>query len=189
MTPEEQAVINAAIELRRRIPGRDQREVLALSNATWKLITSCEECNTDTHRCPGCGAPVPHAGTGVCPGCAGEVNTPPPWAPPMEWVLRTWKDVRTSDRVRMPGTDVTAVIECRYLHSSQDPQGRTWHVVSGGSGQRARFDDHVVLPHECVVLLAGEKDVRFMDPAKPVEIEMAAEEVNVRNLLGWENRL
>lgn len=38
----------------------------------------CERCDYDTHRCPGCGEPLPH-GTEVCRSCGdGPV---PPWCP------------------------------------------------------------------------------------------------------------
>lgn len=32
---------------------------------------NCERCNYDTHRCPGCGEPLPH-GTEVCGSCTLE---------------------------------------------------------------------------------------------------------------------
>lgn len=66
----EDAVINAAIAMRQKIPGTDIRERIELEQAAYALITGCGACNTDTHRCPGCGAPVPHAGSGVCSNCA-----------------------------------------------------------------------------------------------------------------------
>lgn len=198
MTPEEAAVINAAIELRRQIPGRDVRQRITLEEATWKLITTCNDCNHDTHTCPGCGTWVPHAGSGVCPGCQADMDgvdqSPPLWAPSaqerqrqpeMQWVLRTWQDVRTGDTVRMPGTEVTAVIEMRYLHPSQDPEGKAWHIVAG----RTHWDNHAVQLGECVVQLAGEGQPRFMNPVAPVEIELTAEDIRVAELLGWENRL
>jgi hypothetical protein len=227
MTPEEAAVINAAIELYHAPLGQNGKEAWKLRDATEQLIFRCNDCNYARHQCPGCGTPVPHAGSSVCAACLGEASgsafaemmrkelrgtvapLPEPETVdcplcsaqsqdlpahmadyhPSVWVTRTWRDVRTGDHVRMPGTDVTAHIGRRYLHPSQDPQGRTWHVISGGDGQRARFNDHTVLPSECVVLLAGEKEVRFMDPAKPVEIEMTVENQRAAELLGWENRV
>jgi hypothetical protein len=38
----------------------------------------CERCDHDTHRCPGCGEPLPH-GTEVCAGC--DDPPVPPWCP------------------------------------------------------------------------------------------------------------
>jgi hypothetical protein len=208
MTPEEANVINLAIELRRQIPGRDTIQRIALEAATWELVTKCEQCNHDTHTCPGCGAWVPHAGDGVCNECRttyadecrcsadekmycassqchGGSNVQ---ESETQWVLRTWQDVRTDDRVRMPGTDVTATIQTRYLSAEQDPMGQAWHVVSGGSGPFAHQKDHVVQPGECVVLLEGETQPRFMNPVAPVEIEVTAKDVWATELLGWENR-
>jgi hypothetical protein len=226
MTPEEAAVINEAIKAHAigREPTGPQQS--ALRRAVHQLIFACNDCNHDMHRCPGCGTSVSHAGSGVCAGCSGETNALPSWVPPTEsrfmammreelkdtvaplpelpmlqWVTRMWRDVCTGDKVRMPGTDVTAVIEMRYRHAgfnpntlkatpqSQDAAGRSWHVVSSGDGKFAHTRDHIVQPGECVVLLAGETAVRFMDPAKPVEIELTAEDVRAAELLGWENRL
>lgn len=36
----------------------------------------CSRCNYDTHRCPGCGEPLPH-GTEVCAGCGNDEAIPP----------------------------------------------------------------------------------------------------------------
>jgi hypothetical protein len=208
MTPEEAAVINAAIAMTRIGHEPTVPEMNILRDATWKLVTACEDCNHDTHRCPGCGAWVPHASSGVCRECEttyadecrcaadekmycassqchGGSNLPPE----MQWVTRTWQDVRTNDVVRMPGTDVTATIEHRYRHPSQDQAGKDWHVISGGDGRFAHMKDHIVQPGECVVLLAGESQPRWMNPAAAVEIEMTAEGLCVTEQLRWENRL
>lgn len=70
MTPEERAVINTAIEWRRAIPGRDRdiKLTIELERVIWELIISCQQCNTETHRCGGCGAVVDH-GEYACPDC------------------------------------------------------------------------------------------------------------------------
>jgi len=61
MTPEEKAVIQAAISASRTLGGMFDKSPLA--EATRKLIYSCNECNTDQHRCFGCGAPIGHGDT------------------------------------------------------------------------------------------------------------------------------
>lgn len=64
MTPEEKAVIEAAIayawapeanERRRRLP--------ALGDAVGALIYSCPQCNSGGHVCPGDGNPIGHTQT------------------------------------------------------------------------------------------------------------------------------
>lgn len=65
MTPEEKAVVQAAIEWRRAIPGpgRDIKLGLKLEEKIWELITRCSECNYDRHVCPGDGNPIGHGDT------------------------------------------------------------------------------------------------------------------------------
>ena len=108
-----------------------------------------------------------------------------------QWVLRTWADVVTGDEVRMPGTEVTASIAMRYRHPSEDPTGRSWHVVplDMTPGPWAHTKDHVVQPGECVVQMEGRQKAFFADPAAPVEIKLTAEEVKLFDRLGWANRV
>ncbi len=120
-----------------------------------------------------------------------DLAPPPAGEPELLWVPRRWRDVVTGDTVRMPGTEITAIIERRYLHPSEDPHGLTWHVTDDGTRERwSHTRDHVVQPGECVVALAGEAPrVRFMDPGAAVEIRLSGEELKAIEMLGWENRL
>lgn len=106
-------------------------------------------------------------------------------APRGQWVLRTWRDVRSRDYVRMPGTEITSGITHRLWPPTDDERGRrSWHMVAG----EKHWDDHVVQPGECVVVLEGETTPRFMNPSAPVEILLTQNEESAINALGWENR-
>ncbi len=67
MTPEERAVINAAIKALRNRHGLTDY-LRPLGAAVRALVYSCSQCNHDTHRCGGCGAAVGH-GEYTCPDC------------------------------------------------------------------------------------------------------------------------
>lgn len=97
MTPQELAVINTAIRWRQELPGksRDIRLTIELEQRIWELITSCPQCNTDRHLCPGCGTDVGHGET-ACRGCESGEGTPP------------WSQARRLERLalEMDGTAV-----------------------------------------------------------------------------------
>lgn len=61
MTPEEKAVIDAAITWAHRTESPTSH--LILEKAVQALIYACPQCNTDTHRCPGCGESIGHTAT------------------------------------------------------------------------------------------------------------------------------
>jgi hypothetical protein len=115
-----------------------------------------------------------------------------------QWVMCTWADVVTGDRVRAPGTNTTALVVRRYRHPSEDPFGQTMHVVpSAETGPWAHKGDRLVQPGECVVELApeeGEQDAggtpRYMKPQIPVEIELTAGELSAIEAMadGWSRR-
>jgi len=69
MTPEERAVINAAIQWRRAIPGRRTALTVDLEALIWQLIVRCAACNYERHICPGCGANIGHGET-ACAACS-----------------------------------------------------------------------------------------------------------------------
>jgi hypothetical protein len=96
-----------------------------------------------------------------------------------QWVPRTWQDVRQGDRVRLPGTDVTASVTSVVM--------LPWHVHPAA-------DPYHPERHKCEwiavrVRFAEDGKARDMDPAKPVEIELTPAEVAAIELLGWENRV
>jgi len=68
MTPQEKAVVQAAIAWRQRGVSARAHAALSLEEAAWLLITSCEKCNTARHECPGCGASLGHGDT-ACTDC------------------------------------------------------------------------------------------------------------------------
>jgi hypothetical protein len=97
------------------------------------------------------------------------------------WVERTWKDVRTGDRVRPPGTDFAAEVQaCLHMPWHVHPnasQYRPNEMPCEWSAVRVTFDDEGGRP-------------RDMNPAAPVEIELAPAEVAaIETLGGWDNRL
>lgn len=86
MTPEERAVIEAARRaVHEYMPDALRGTFLAdavkaLEDARHLSEPYCHNCDYVLHKCPGCGADVPH-GTVACAGCNGQDNSPPPWAP------------------------------------------------------------------------------------------------------------
>lgn len=75
MTPEEKAVIDAAMEWHYAILANPSAIPLVpmsgpalalegISHATWQLVTSCPECNAGGHTCPGDGKSISHTATG-----------------------------------------------------------------------------------------------------------------------------
>jgi hypothetical protein len=209
MTQMEREVLAAAYEWWRRMEvdgeerriswqsdGSDGEAVMELDGVgTFRFRVECMRIERDDPVHAGADGSCPDYGSTLdpCPpGCAsgtcvaGGQRTEEP-----QWVLRTWADVVTGDSVRMPGTDATAIIAMRYRHPSEDPTGKSWHVVpSTETGPWAHTKDHFVQPGECVVLLdvPGERE-RFMDPAAAVEIALTPAEVAVIEMLGWANRL
>ncbi len=74
MTPEEKAVIDAAMEWHYAILANPSAIPLVpmsgpalalegISRATWRLVTSCPECNAGGHTCPGDGKSISHTAT------------------------------------------------------------------------------------------------------------------------------
>lgn len=83
MTPEEKAVVQAAVYLRHCIDAKtagDPPRLGRLLDTVEALIFACGDCNTERHTCPGCGTHVGH-GDGACAGCSGEGAARPPWNP------------------------------------------------------------------------------------------------------------
>ena len=165
-----------ALETLERHHGSREHLLADLDQALAEYTPYCQQCDTATHLCPGCGTDVPH-GTVACPACSDK----PPATEEPHWVLRTWADVVTGDEVRMPGTDATATISMRYRHPSEDPTGQSWHVRAGHGGH---WNDSVAQPGECVVRFGDEEELRTMLPTAPVEIKLTANEVEVLELMG-----
>jgi hypothetical protein len=195
MNELEQAVVRAAIEA--MAIGREPSvaQLTALRQATHELIFSCVECNTARHVCPGCGAHVGH-GEVACNNCApavagasltrvdGTELEEPASEPEPVWVERPWRDVRTGDTVRMPGTDAVATVTQRLRHPSEDPQGRTWHMVPGAQ----HWEDVTVQPGEVCVSLNGARP-RWMKPDMGVEIQLPSPPAGAAYAaVGWEHR-
>lgn len=186
MTPQELAVIQAAMEWRYAIlanphgqaaglPPAVLETLTTLGTATYQLAISCPECNAGGHTCPGDGDHIPHGATD----CGNHDDVRREIAqvdPVLVWVERTWVDVRTGDQVRMPGTDVTAHVQNAML--------QRWHVDPRSSEYRPEALEWSAVR----VLLDGGK-AYDMDPAKPVEIEIDEATFHMLNALGWENRV
>ena len=106
------------------------------------------------------------------------------------WIERTMADVRRGDRIRMPGQAGTEMdVRDRYWPPSEMPYRNgdtgTWHVVAG----EKHWDDHVVQPGECCVVLGDDPRPRFFPPTMPVEIELTAAELAVIESFGWTDRM
>jgi hypothetical protein len=69
VTPQEKAVVQAAIEAHGigHLPSTAQSTILR--QAVHTLIFTCPECNTDRHTCPGCGENIGH-GDHACAICS-----------------------------------------------------------------------------------------------------------------------
>lgn len=271
MTPEELAVVQAAMRWHDAVltnpdalrPLHNANNKLTpvlseLSRTTWKLATTCPECNAGGHTCPGDGNPIPHgakdcgrhdeevkhAGAdGACPDYGSHLDPCPPgcasgtcvvnagvtrdelaaecdncaplranasvtrvdgtgqdtacvdcgWRAELIWVPRTWVDVRTGDRVRMPGSDAVA-----YVRSAVHLR---WHVKPGTgtsqynppaplewAGVRVTLKMHNPNADEWSEMSYE------MDPAKPVEIEIDRDTAETAALMHggpdwWANRV
>lgn len=123
MTPQEKAIVQAAITWRLEIPGNRTRSTVALEQATWELITTCSRCNCGGHTCPGDGKSIGHGDTDC-----GEHDPDPdlpdnqmleameqvelwaddPGAGP-RWIPATFADCLAGDHIRI-GTEETDVL-------------------------------------------------------------------------------
>ena len=195
MTPEEQAVIDAAIDF--SVNGEAfQHE--RLDETVHALLAAREEVDAGLRRLAG-GGHVEIIETGgrayaLTPGdtltVAGVQFTRQldPWAAAGEpaedpaefvWHPRTWRDVRTGDTVRMPGTDITADIAGAALLS--------WHVDPRSNTYRPTPLEHEVMR---VVFVGQEAEHKDMNPDADVEIHLTRAEITICNQLheGWESR-
>ncbi len=74
MTPEEKAVVQAAIEWRRsHMVMATQGTEAALRDAVNAMTDACQRCNYERHQCPGCGADVGHGDT-ACSVCIARAS-------------------------------------------------------------------------------------------------------------------
>jgi hypothetical protein len=183
MTPEERAVINAAITWRNELGLRGIFSSVGpdgpLHAAVDALIYSCPQCNTETHICPGCGENVGH-GEGACDRCERESL---PYDVPDEllWAARTLVDVRAGDRIRLAGVEAYVVTLDRS----------DWHMREGAGGH---WDD---VPHEHTLIRARldypgsdpERIMEFHDPTLAIDIQLTRGELDAIELFGWENRV
>jgi len=196
MTPQERAVINAAIEWRRAIPGRRTALTVDLEALIWQLIVSCAACNYERHICPGCGANIGHGET-ACAACSDGPREDPVL---MVWHPRPLRDVRKGDVIRPAGTDAQSTVTDRYWPpqpATRNPDGGdglpkdrgTWHVIGDpGLDKWAYTRDHVVQPGEVVICLDG-GEPRNMAPDFAVEILLDPAEIAAIDAIGWDNRI
>ena len=160
MTPEEKAVIKAAVEMRNALtldphvpPGTGQ-----LINAIDALIYSCPQCNAGGHTCLGCGENIAHTET-ACPnweqGCATLER-------PAEWVPATMREAIKGDTVRL-GTS-----EAKVAGIGPDWKG---HVDPRSGKYEALPLEHTLIP----VRLEGRDDLLHLAPTLEIEILMTIE--------------
>lgn len=165
MTPEEKAVVQAAIEAHGigHLPSTAQETILR--QAVHALIFSCEECNAGGHTCPGDGDSIAHgesncgkhdepkhAGAdGACPDYGSTLDPCPPGcasgtcvanlrAP--EWLPATFADCIVGDRVRL-GQEETTVRDTNALlwHA----RNREWTDDAGKTRDHQTPWEHTVL--------------------------------------------
>lgn len=211
MTPEERAVVQAAIRMHaigREPTGPEQSELRRL---THQLIFICPECNAGGHTCPGDGNSIGH-GDRDC----GEHDDD---GPENELAadrrhrfqghegspcLAGWSEGNACDR---PEGDRVHIEEA----GEDDPQWvtRTWADVRPGDRVRLPGTEHVAevesaigIGHvmhpngrsaagwrEIKVRLAGRDGLLPMNPAGPIEIELTPSELAAIEGLGWSNRM
>lgn len=151
-----------------------------LGAATYRLATTCPQCNEGGHVCPGDGDAIGHGATDC-----GRHDEPPVVSlkpalaeanePDLQWYPRTWADVRTGDTVRMPGSEQTAVVA--YLHVTGP-----WHV-DPHTGTSARNPPQP-LEHGAYIGITFDTGGSYhMDPTKPVEILADQRDVTAIELL------
>ena len=170
MTPEERAVIQAAIAWKegldpirfRHVHGDPSDVLLVAVNA---LIFRCADCNSGGHRCPSDGKSIPH----------GEADCGEP-----EWILTDWIHVLPGDTIRVPGKTQEATVQSLQIGE--------WHadVMSRLMESGRWWDDVTAWDHkEIAVRLTHmpERLLRFR-PGAPIEILMSEERKAILVLQG-----
>jgi len=176
VTPEEKAVVQAAIAWRHSLDNRSYVRIVGspedrLLNATLTLIYGCSDCNYGRHVCPGCGENIGHEDNCCIPYSIIAGGEPWTVAEVQElplWVLSEWQHVIMGDIVRLPGRPETEA-------SVGSVQRQQWHADSREyTGQDGKVRDWVT-PHEHEIIFArlildgSERTVNF--PLEtPVEI-------------------
>ena len=97
----------------------------------------------------------------------------------LQWVRRTWADVRAGDRIRMVGTEHTATVTSAVRLG--------WHVHPNANPYQP--NEMPAEWSEIKVLLEHSAELYSKNPAGPIEIELTARELAAIELLGWESRL
>jgi hypothetical protein len=138
MTPEEKAVIEAAMDGQGVGEWPTTAQQTRLRQAVHALIFSCPECNAGGHTCPGDGNPIGHTQTD----CGDHDETHPEpltGAVASEWVPATLVQCLAGDHIRI-GTDETDV-----LRSSSG----IWHADNSDAWQPKKWN-HLELRMELV---------------------------------------
>lgn len=184
MTPEERAVIDAAIERWSSwIADETESEDLDLAGAVQALIFTCPRCNAGGHTCPGCGAGIGHTATAYAQCEREALPYDAPVDTELKWWPRTYADVRTGDTIRASAdAPVARVLTCSQGH---------WHVrASGKTGPWAHMDD-VPVEHDITAVrldYAGGDPERLLHipSTAPVEIQLTEAEFLAIETLGWD---
>jgi hypothetical protein len=185
VTPEEKAVIDAAIEWR-HVAGRDVDQSIPgvsptgdLKGVVDALIFSCPECNAGGHTCPGDGNPISHTATDCgeheeeTPSNAGRA-----WGKPKQvgdgqmisdWVPTTLLYALAGDRLRI-GQDETDVLRSSSgawhanVISSVLPSGKVWDKIHPWEHRELRLElsanpgfRHYPEDHSCEILMSAER--------------------------------
>lgn len=167
MTPEEKAVIKAAMEWRNTWERKPEGNNLALHNAIDALIYSCPQCDAGVHACPGCGENIAHTDT-ACAECdraldeevAEDARRVAVFE--AEWVPATMREAIKGDTVRL-GTS-----EAKVAGIGPDWKG---HVDPRSGKYEALPLEHTLIP----VRLEGRDDLLHLAPDLKIEILMTTE--------------
>jgi hypothetical protein len=125
---------------------------------------NCEQCNTNTHRCPGCGEDVKH-GTVACADCARETHRAgcgcpedDGWRTPLDLMEKMPEDVRGLDALRLNcaacGHPVTPLVEAFDLYGKAksvlwccEPAQNAGTLSCDNGGHECKPDARVLLGH------------------------------------------
>lgn len=177
MTPEERAVVQAAI---RDYHAHPLSNILiqpgSLRAAVQALVYACHECNTDRHRCGGCGTDLQH-GDNACKGCSIDNGFAPPYG--REWQKSTFLHILEGDSLRI-GQDTAVVIGASallwhaHVESKRMMSGKWWDTITP--------HDHIEV--HCVLDInnSGEYTRLTIDPSTDVEILCDAERATLLTL-------
>jgi hypothetical protein len=154
VTPEEKAVIQAAIKTRSQALAGLPSAADELRVAIDELIYACNDCNYGKHQCPGCGEDIQHGDTDCGKDCT-RVDV-------LEWIPSVMRHVQKHDELRI-GTDVAICVASTAID---------WHADNSNKYEPQPWEHTEV---RLQLRIGDELFSLLFAPNTPVEILCSAE--------------